>query len=67
MSERSHLGVGLVSVGWMGRLHSRAYLASAQHYPELPVRAKLVIAADPDEQGRVHASDALGYLETTAD
>jgi hypothetical protein len=26
-APRSDLGVGLVSVGWMGRLHSRAYQA----------------------------------------
>ena len=61
------LGVGLVSVGWMGRLHSRAYLAAAQHYPDLPSRARLVVAADPDEGGRAHAVDALGYREAVAD
>lgn len=67
MSDRTRIGVGLISVGWMGRLHSRAYLASGQHYPEVPVAASLVVAADPDEQGRRHASDALGYRETVSD
>jgi len=67
MSERTHIGVGLISVGWMGRLHSRAYLASAHHYPELPITAHLVVAGDPDEQGRLHASEALGYRETVSD
>ena len=61
------LGVGLVSVGWMGRLHSRAYLATPHHYPELGVRAQLITAADPDESGRRHASDVLGYGETVTD
>jgi predicted dehydrogenase len=67
MNEPRELGVGLISVGWMGRLHSRAYLAAGQHYPELPVRASLTIAADPDEGGRRYASEALGYRRTVAD
>jgi predicted dehydrogenase len=67
MGEPRRLGVGLISVGWMGRLHSRAYLAASQHYPELPVRATLISAADPDEGGRSYASEALGYRRTVAD
>jgi predicted dehydrogenase len=60
------LGAGLISVGWMGRLHSHAYRAVRRHYDDVP-RARLVIAADPDAGGRAHAEDALGYAETTAD
>ncbi|KHK97797.1 myo-inositol 2-dehydrogenase [Microbacterium mangrovi] len=62
-----NLNVGLISVGWMGRLHSRAYLAAAHHYPELPVRAVLKRAADPDAGGRRHATDVLGYEAADAD
>lgn len=61
------LGVGLVSVGWMGRLHSRAYLAARHHFPELPARAELVVAADPDAGSRDHAVDVLGYADAVAD
>lgn len=61
------LNVGLISVGWMGRLHSRAYLAAAHHYPEIPVRAVLARAADPDQGGRDHAVDVLGYADAVAD
>ncbi|MFB7842688.1 Gfo/Idh/MocA family protein [Microbacterium sp. NPDC056052] len=61
------LNVGLISVGWMGRLHSRAYLAAAHHYPEIPVRAVLARAADPDQRGRDHAVDVLGYAAAVAD
>lgn len=67
MTEQNRIGVGLISVGWMGRLHSRAYLATRQFFPELPQHPELVIAADPDASGREHAADALGYRETTAD
>nr|WP_045250493.1 Gfo/Idh/MocA family oxidoreductase [Microbacterium azadirachtae] len=62
-----NLNVGLISVGWMGRLHSRAYLATAHHYPELPVRAVLKCAADPDAGSRSHATDTLGYQEVVSD
>lgn len=60
------IGVGLISVGWMGRLHSRAYTAARKHYEDAP-RARLIIAADPDASGRAHAEEALGYAETTTD
>ncbi|WOF22534.1 Gfo/Idh/MocA family oxidoreductase [Microbacterium betulae] len=65
MADR--VGVGLVSVGWMGRLHSRAYLAARHHFPELPLRPELVVAADPDAGGRAYATDVLGYGEAVAD
>lgn len=67
MVTKSSIGVGLISVGWMGRLHSRAYLATKQFFPELPQHPELIIAADPDESGRVHADQSLGYRETTSD
>ena len=63
---RTRIGVGLVSVGWMGRLHTRAYRAAREHYPELPVDVRLVAAADPDDGARAHARDVLGYARTTA-
>jgi predicted dehydrogenase len=64
---RTRIGVGLVSVGWMGRLHTRAHRAVREHYPELAVDVRLVAAADPDDQVRAHARDVLGYARTTAD
>lgn len=66
MSSKT-LNIGLISVGWMGRLHSRAYLAAAHHFPDLPVRAVLHTAADPDPGGRAHAVEALGYRRAVAD
>lgn len=61
------LGVGLVSVGWMGRLHSRAYRALPDHFPELGVRPRLVVAADPIEAARDQATARLGYERAVAD
>lgn len=67
MKHSDRIGVGLISVGWMGRLHARAYLQTRQFFPELPARLELVIAADPDERGRTYADEALGFRETTTD
>lgn len=67
MAQSRSLGVGVISVGWMGRLHSRAYLAARQHFPELPVHAELVVAADPDAATRAHATEVLGFREAVSD
>lgn len=59
------VGVGLVGVGWMGRLHSQAFRRVNYHYPELGVRPNLVVAADLVESRARFASDELGYGEWT--
>lgn len=61
------IGVGLISVGWMGRLHSRAYNALPLIYPELGIHPRLVQAADTAEFGRDYAVNVLGYVSATAD
>ncbi|MGH9107769.1 MAG: Gfo/Idh/MocA family protein [Acidimicrobiales bacterium] len=61
------LGVGLVSVGWMGKLHTRAYQAVPVLYPELGLRTRLVHAADSDPERAVYARDVLGYGQSGTD
>lgn len=61
------VGVGLVSNGWMGRLHSRSYRQLADRYPDLGVVPELVIACDPDPAAASAAVNQLGYRESTAD
>ncbi len=67
VSSSPRIGVGLVSLGWMGRLHSRAYRAVRDHYPELSATVELVSAADTDAGVRRSAEEVLGYRRTTAD
>ena len=66
-SEPRTIGVGLISVGWMGRLHSRAYTAMPAIYPELGIHPRLVQAADTAPASRDYAQNVLGYETTTAD
>ena len=66
MAKRT-IGVGLISVGWMGNLHTRAFEALPKLYPELNIDIKLVIAADSSEERSQYAKDVLGYRESSLD
>ena len=56
-------GIGLISVGWMGKLHSHAYQALPQVYPELKIRPQLVHAADTAPARAGYAREVLGYAK----
>ena len=66
-APRHDLGVGLVSVGWMGKLHSRAYQALPYVYPETGIRPRLVHAADTAPDRVVYAREVLGYERASTD
>ncbi len=63
----TEVGVGLISVGWMGKLHSRAYQAIPVTYPELSIRPRLVHAADTAPDRVEYAKDVLGYAKGSTD
>src|SRR5690348_12188455 len=60
-------GIGLISVGWMGKLHSRAYQAVPHVYPELKIRPRLVHAADTAADRAGYAREVLGYARASTD
>jgi predicted dehydrogenase len=66
-APRHDLGVGLISVGWMGKLHSRAYQALPYVYPETGIRPRLVHAADTAPDRVVYAREVLGYERGSTD
>lgn len=60
----TRLRVGVVGLGWMGRLHARSLLRLPHHFPTLPLTAELVAYADPADDDGVHAAGrALGFAE----
>ena len=61
------IGVGLISVGWMGKLHTRAYQSLPTVYPELGIRPRLVHAADTAPDRVDYARDVLGYQRAGGD
>src|SRR5689334_13692257 len=60
-------GIGLISVGWMGKLHSRAYQAIPLVYPELKIRPRFVHAADSAPDRAEYAREVLGYEKAGTD
>src|SRR4029450_3364795 len=60
-SPITDMGAGLISVGWMGKLHSRAYQALPAVYPEAGIRPRLVHAADTAPDRVAYAREVLGY------
>lgn len=66
MSKRT-IGVGVVSLGWMGRLHTRGYRGLAERFPDLGASVRLVSACDPREGTRTAALTEMGFERTVAD
>ena len=62
-----NIGVGLISVGWMGKLHTRSYQALPTVYPELRLRPRLVHAADTASDRAEYAREVLGYAKASTD
>ena len=56
------LRVGVVGFGWMGQVHARAMSRLLQHYPDAPLRPRLVAVADnaPDDR-TARAAAAYGF------
>lgn len=61
------LGVGVVSLGWMGRLHTRSYRALAERFPGLGVDVDLVAACDANESTCAEALQNLGFRKAVSD
>src|SRR5215207_3841939 len=60
------IGIGVIGMGWMGRVHSAAYRRLPEHFPDLGVRPRLVMAADVSPERRAHA-ERVGFERTTED
>ena len=60
-------GVGLISVGWMGRVHASAYRNIPILYPELGIKPRLVAAADTSPERAQFATDVLNFESATDD
>jgi predicted dehydrogenase len=60
------IGIGVIGMGWMGRVHSASYRRVLEHFPDLGVRPRLLMAADVSEDRRLHA-ERIGFETTTDD
>ncbi|WP_199515132.1 Gfo/Idh/MocA family protein [Nucisporomicrobium flavum] len=64
---RQTLGVAVAGFGWMGRVHTRAYLRVLHHFPDLGVRPELIAAADEVPGRAEEAADQYGFATATRD
>ncbi len=61
------LGVAVVGFGWMGRVHTQAYVRLAHHFPRLELRPELVMVADEVPGRAEEAAAQFGFASTTRD
>src|SRR4051812_9345090 len=60
------VGVGVIGLGWMGRVHTSAYRRVLEHFPGLGVTPRLAVAADVSPKRRAHA-EHVGFERTCED
>lgn len=63
----SPLGVAVAGFGWMGRVHTQAYLRVRHHFPELALTPKLVAVAEAVPGRAEEAAAQYGFASTSAD
>jgi predicted dehydrogenase len=61
------LGVAVVGFGWMGRVHTRAYLRVPHHFPQLEVRPELMAVADEVPGRAEEAAARYGFATASRD
>ncbi|MFJ2812868.1 Gfo/Idh/MocA family protein [Streptomyces sp. NPDC091279] len=61
------LGVAVVGFGWMGRVHTQAYVRVRHHYPHLGLRPELVAVADEVPGRAEEAAEQFGFASATRD
>jgi len=58
---KQSIGVGVIGMGWMGTVHSRAYLAAADRFHDSGIQAKLMVCADEVEERAREAQQRFGF------
>ncbi len=66
-SVKKEIGVAVVGLGWMGQVHSRGYRRLLDHYPDSPLKPRLVMAADAVEARARQTAELLGFEGWTTD
>jgi predicted dehydrogenase len=63
----SEFGVAVAGFGWMGRVHTQAYLRVPHHFPGLELRPTLVAVADEVPGRAEEAAGQFGFATATRD
>lgn len=57
----SALGIGVIGMGWMGQVHSRAYSLAPQRFPDSIPRPRLIICSDNVPERAAQSQDIFGF------
>ncbi|MFF4962593.1 Gfo/Idh/MocA family protein [Streptomyces sp. NPDC001222] len=63
----STLGVAVVGFGWMGRVHTQAYVRLPHHFPQLSLRPELIAVADEVPGRAEEAAERYGFAGAVRD
>ena len=66
-SPAATLGVAVAGFGWMGRVHTQAYLRVAHHYPQLALRPRLAAVAEAVPGRAEEAAAQYGFAAISRD
>jgi predicted dehydrogenase len=66
-SIKKQIGIAVIGLGWMGQVHSRGYRRLFDHYPDCPLRPRLITAADAVEDRARETAELLGFEGWTTD
>ena len=61
------IGVAVAGFGWMGRVHTQAYLRVRHHYPQLALSPRLAAVAEAVPGRAEQAAAQFGFAEVTRD
>jgi predicted dehydrogenase len=64
---KKEVGVAVIGLGWMGQVHSRGYRRLFDHYPDCPLRPRLITAADAVEDRARETAELLRFEGWTTD
>ncbi len=65
--KKRKIGVGVIGMGWMGVVHSRAYRMLPDRFPDCPVEPELLVCADAVEERAHRAQQQCGFARCTTD
>ena len=59
------IGIGVIGMGWMGLVHSRAYRSIEDRFPQSGLKPQLVICADDVEARAEQGRSQIGFTQAT--
>ncbi len=64
---RQKVGIGVIGMGWMGGVHSRAYRQALDRFPEGELEPDLLVCADEVAERADQARQRFGFAAATGD